>query len=55
MNLNLDKMTTEEKLGAMELLWDDICRNVPDFASPSWHGDILQDREKNKAREGGIY
>ena len=56
MNLNLHEMTTEEKIRTMELLWDDICRNVPDFTSPKWHGDILKDREKkNKSREGKIY
>jgi hypothetical protein len=52
MKLNLKDMTTEEKLQAMELLWDDICRNVPDLLSPSWHGDILKEREK-RVKEGG--
>ena len=50
MKLNLKDMTTEEKLQAMELLWDDICRNAPDFSSPAWHGDILQEREKKGQR-----
>ena len=36
----------EEKLRAMEMLWDDICRNVPDFSSPAWHENILKEREK---------
>jgi len=40
MCLNIQEMTTEEKLRAMEMLWDDICRKVPDLASPLWHGDI---------------
>ena len=47
MMLTLKKMTTEEKLGTMELLWDDICRNVPNFTSPSWHGELLKKREEN--------
>ena len=51
MDLNLHEMTTEEKIRTMELLWDDICRNVPDFTSPKWHGDILKDREK-KIKQG---
>ena len=51
MKFNLKKMTTGEKLQAMELLWDDICRNVPDLAPPAWHGDILAKREK-KVKEG---
>lgn len=40
-------MTTEEKLGAMEMLWDDICRNIPKLPSPAWHENILKEREKN--------
>jgi hypothetical protein len=51
MNLNIQEMTIEEKLRTMELLWDDICRKVPDFASPPWHGDILKDREE-KIKQG---
>jgi hypothetical protein len=47
MTLKLKDMTTEEKLQAMELLWDDICRNVPDFSSPAWHENILKEREKS--------
>jgi len=46
MPLNLGEMTTEEKLKAMEMLWDDICRSVPDFSSPSWHGNVLEEREQ---------
>ncbi len=46
MNLDINKMTTEEKIGTMELLWDDICRNVPNLTSPSWHEDILKNREE---------
>jgi len=51
MNLNIQEMTIEEKLRTMELLWDDICRKVPDLASPPWHGDILKDREE-KIKQG---
>ena len=51
MNLNIQKMTIEEKLRTMEVLWDDICRKVPDLASPQWHGDILKDREE-KIKQG---
>jgi hypothetical protein len=51
MSLNLEEMTTEEKLKAMEMLWDDICRSVPDFSSPSWHGNVLKEREQ-RLRDG---
>lgn len=46
MILNPEEMTTEEKLKAMEMLWDDLCRSAPDFSSPSWHEDVLKAREQ---------
>ena len=51
MNIKLDEMTTEDKLKAMEVLWDDICRKIPDFSSPAWHEHILKEREE-KLRDG---
>jgi hypothetical protein len=51
MTLNLERMTTEEKLKAMEMLWDDLCRKAPDFSSPSWHEDVLKEREQ-RIRDG---
>jgi hypothetical protein len=51
MVLNLKEMTTEEKLQAMELLWDDLCRNIPEFLSPQWHADVLKERE-GRIKEG---
>ena len=51
MILDLEGMTIEEKLKVMEALWDDICRSAPDFFSPSWHGNILEEREQ-KLRDG---
>ena len=45
----LDKMTTAEKLAEMERLWDDLCRNPQDVPSPSWHRDILAERERQIA------
>jgi hypothetical protein len=46
MTIDLEQMTTEEKLRAMEMLWDDLCRSAPDFSSPSWHEDVLKEREQ---------
>ena len=46
MTLPLDKMTTEEKLQAMEELWADLTKNENDFPSPGWHKDILELRAK---------
>lgn len=44
--LPLDKMTVSEKLAAIELLWDDLCRSPKDVPSPEWHKSILAEREK---------
>ena len=45
MLLEIKNMTQKEKLQAMEMLWDDLCRTMPDFQSPQWHKDILFERE----------
>jgi len=49
--LPLDKMSTSDKLTAMEQLWEDLCRNPESVPSPSWHGDVLSAREK-RVKEG---
>ncbi len=52
--LPLKKMSIEEKIRAMEEIWDDLCQNPKKLSSPSWHQEILLDREdkiKNKAEE----
>ena len=50
--LPLDKMTTAEKLLEMERLWDDLCRNPEDVPSPSWHEEVLNEREE-RIKKGG--
>ena len=46
MTLNLSKMTRQEKLYALELIWDDL-RNDPDsIESPGWHGEVLEERAR---------
>jgi hypothetical protein len=40
-------MTTVEKLQTMEALWADLSKNSDEFASPSWHGEILSKRDKS--------
>ncbi|MDP3030036.1 MAG: addiction module antitoxin RelB [Deltaproteobacteria bacterium] len=49
--LPIDKMTTSDKLAAMEQLWEDLCRSPESVPSPPWHGDVLSAREK-RVREG---
>ena len=44
--LPLEKMTTEDKIRAMETIWDDLCKKDENIVSPSWHKDILDERER---------
>ena len=50
-DIPLDQMTTEDKLAAMERLWEDLCRNPESIPSPAWHEDVLLAREK-QIKEG---
>lgn len=45
--LPLSSMTIEDKLLAMESLWDDLCRLRPSMEPPAWHRNILDERERN--------
>ncbi len=42
-------MTVEEKLQAMEALWEDLSRNAELFESPAWHEEVLIERERQVA------
>ncbi len=44
--LPLEEMTTEDKIRVMETIWDDLCKKDENIVSPSWHKDILDEREK---------
>ena len=50
----IEKMTVEEKLDAMELLWKSISRQPDQVPSPRWHGEIISERlakiENGKAK-----
>lgn len=41
----IDKMTREEKLRAMEALWDSLIHEGRDLASPEWHAELLRNRK----------
>ncbi len=49
--LPLDKMTTADKLRALEQIWEDLCRTAGSIPSPAWHADVLHARE-NRVRDG---
>jgi len=44
--LPLEKMTTEDKIRTMEIIWEDLCKKAESIPSPSWHKDILEERER---------
>lgn len=43
--LPLDEMSVEEKLQAMEVIWDDLCKSIDSVPAPEWHEKILAERE----------
>jgi hypothetical protein len=45
-NLPLHEMSLEEKLQAMEALWEDLSREPDRIESPSWHQDLLKETER---------
>ena len=49
--LPLDSMTTLDKLRVLERIWDDLQRRPEEVPSPSWHGDVLENRE-DRIKEG---
>ena len=48
-NLPLKDMTLQEKLAAMESLWEDLARTPEAIESPAWHNDILDERRQRLA------
>ncbi len=50
MSTPLQHLSIEQKLQAMEQLWEDLRANVGDELSAAWHGDELARRETALAR-----
>ena len=44
--LPLEEMTTEEKIQTMEIIWNDLYKKAGSLSSPSWHKQILHEREE---------
>ncbi len=42
--VDLEQMSTPDKLRLMEALWSDLSRD--NLASPDWHGEVLAERER---------
>ena len=39
---DIENMSREEKLRAMEALWQEIAKEEPAPESPAWHGEVLE-------------
>jgi hypothetical protein len=44
--LPLQKMSRDEKLRAMEVLWADLCKDEDRFESPARHAQALREAER---------
>ncbi len=44
--LPLEQMSIEEKIQTMEIIWDDLCKTAGSISSPSWHKNVLNEREE---------
>ena len=51
MNLPLSRMSLQEKLVAMVLLWEDLSATPDQVESPAWHSDELQ-RRREQVKQG---
>ena len=45
--LAIEDMTIEEKLQAMEALWNDLCQHEETVVVHDWQKEILDEREKS--------
>lgn len=48
-HLPLSDMPLQEKLAAMETLWEALTRTPADIESPNWHKEILDNRQPRLA------
>ncbi len=42
---DIENMSREEKLRAMEALWEEISKEEPAVQSPDWHADLLEETQ----------
>lgn len=44
--ISLDGLTVAEKVRLLERVWSDLCRKTVDVASPDWHREVLEERQR---------
>ncbi len=47
--LEIEKMSTAQRLHAMETLWDALLQEKVEIESPGWHRDVLEERKSRIA------
>jgi hypothetical protein len=52
---DIEQMSLEEQLQAMELLWASLSRRPNAVPSPDWHGDVLAERMAKIERGQGEF
>jgi len=45
-SIPLETMSVEEKILAIELIWDNLSSQANNITTPEWHKNILDEREK---------
>lgn len=56
MNLEtiIDTLSRDEKLAAMDLIWQDLSADSQSFASPDWHEKVIAERLDNPRSERSL-
>ena len=44
--IEIKKMSTIERLQAMEALWDSLMDEESEIESPQWHRDLIEERKR---------
>ena len=44
--IDLEEMTTPDKLRLMEALWQNLSASPSEVTSPEWHGEVLAERDR---------
>ena len=52
---DIEQMSLEERLQAMELLWASLTRAPDAVPSPDWHGEVLAERVAKIGRGEGEF
>jgi hypothetical protein len=52
---SVEKMSIEEKIQTMEIIWDDLCTKANSILSPSWHANVLNDRENGISHREDVF